>query len=143
MLKYFKSKGDNFILLSLLCSNLILLLIFILFLLPKKYGFPKINPISADTPVVRFSLISPQEGSTVAGRVPLITTISNGPKIVKSTLEVDGKQTQSVFAQETEKLVVFWDTIQSSNGAHTITITAVDDQKSVSQLYSRFTVENK
>lgn len=142
----FVSDEDNshFLLALLSCANILLIVVVFFMLLPAQPKiFTKIIPIQADTPVVRFSLISPAENSQVSGKVALITTISNGPQIKKALLEVDGREVQSVFTQETEKLIVFWDTTGNTNGKHSITISAHDNQGGISQLFASFDVQNE
>lgn len=136
-------RKSHFLIVLLAGTNLLLLTILFLAVTPKKSFFAEIVPISANTPVVRFSLISPQENSTISGTVPLVTTLSNGPRITQAKLTIGGKEIQTVFSQETEKLTVFWDTRKVTNGNFQVSIRAYDDQGGISQLYTGFKVENK
>lgn len=136
-------KKSHELILLLAVANLLLLIILFVFVGQKQHFFPQIIPVGADTPTVRFSLISPAEGSSVSGTVPLVTTLSNGPQITQAKLTINGRDIQTVFSQETEKLTVFWDTTKVANGKFQIIVTAYDTKSGISQLYSSFTVENK
>ncbi|MDP3998618.1 MAG: Ig-like domain-containing protein [bacterium] len=146
-LPHFVTDDDtaHFLLLLLGTVNLLLIVVIFLLLPPETKKFlllPKVTPISAKTPIVRISLISPVENSTVSGTVPLVTTLSNGPKIIKAELFVDEGKIQSVSSQKTEKLSFFWDTTKNTDGRHVVKITVTDDQNMLSSLVTSFTVKN-
>lgn len=136
-------KSAHLLLLLLSTVNLLLIVIFFFLLVPgARKLLPQIVPISAKTPVVTFSLISPQPQSTVSGTVPLVTTLSNGPKIVRGEFYVDGQKVQAVTSQKTEKLTLFWDTTKHGDGNHNLQIKVVDDKQMSSSLSTSLNVQN-
>ena len=136
-------QNQHLLLLLLSTINLLLLVTFFFLLVPTKTSIlPKFLPTSERDPVVRLDLISPAGGSTVSGTVPLVVTLSNGPKIQKTTLQVNGQNVQSLTSQKTEKLTVFWDTTKHADGKNNITINILTDQNSPAVLTTTFTVNN-
>lgn len=136
-------KNAHLLLLLLATINLLLIVILFFLLIPSaKQILPKISPISDKTPIVRLNLISPQGGSTVSDTVPLVTTLSNGPKIVKAELYVDGQKVQTVTSLKTEKITLFWNTTKHPDGYHDVLISVIDNQEMLSSLSTSFNVRN-
>lgn len=130
------------ILLATTCTLLIMILmIFPMF--SRKSGLPtEITPISNDTPSVQFNIVSPVANSQVSGTVPIVTTITNGPEINGAWLFVDGKIAQSVISQNTQKLIIYWDTTQYDDGPHVIHVNISQNIKYNSSISSSFIVNN-
>ena len=135
----------HFVILLLTVTNSLLIILIFIILVPqaqKALHLPKIVPVSAQTPIVRFNLVSPQANSTVSGNVPLVTTLSNGPKIVSAQLYVDGQRIQAVTSQKTQKLTLFWDTTKHNDGTHNLEIRVTDDQNMLSSVSTSINIQN-
>ena len=135
----------HFVILLLTITNTFLIVALFFFLAPdvqKTLRLPKIIPLSAQTPIVDFNLISPQPNSTVAGTVPMITTLTNGPKITAAQLYVDGQRVQAVTSQKTNQLTLFWNTTKHTDGLHNVEIKVTDDQNTLSSLSTTLIVQN-
>ena len=132
------------ILLLTVANSLLIILIFVLFVpaTQKNLRLPKITPVSAQTPLVGFNLVSPQPNATIFGTVPLVTTLTNGPKITSAQLFVDNQKVQAVTSQKTQKLTLFWDTTKQADGNHTITIKVGQDNDRSSTYTTTLTVQN-
>ncbi len=136
-------KSAHLVLLLLGTTNLLLIVILFFLLVPStRQILPRLLPVTEKTPVVRFSLVSPKPNSTISGTTALITTLSNGPKIVKAELKIDSQKVQTVFTQKTEKLTLFWDTTKQADGSHQAQITIIDDKNLLSNLSATYTVKN-
>lgn len=136
-------KNAHLLLLLLATVNLLLIVILFFLLIPgARLILPEIVPVSTKTPVVRFSLISPPDGSTVSGTVPLVMTLSNGPKITSAQLFVDGQKVQTVASLKTEKITLFWDTIKYADGHHNLHISVIDNLNMLSSLSTTFNIQN-
>lgn len=140
------AKDENnahLLLLILSVVNLLLVLVIFLLVVPQSRQFlPKIIPISAQTPIIRFSLVSPAGNSTVSGNVPLVTTLTNGPRIISAQLLVDGQKAQAVTSQKTDKLTLYWDTAKHADSSHQITIEVRQDNGGNSTLTTTLNVQN-
>jgi hypothetical protein len=135
--------SSHLILLLLATANLLLIVILFFFVLPAtRQILPKIIPVSNQTPLVRFSLVSPAAESTVSGTAPLVTTMANGPKIVQAQLVIDGQKVQAVTSQKTNRLTLFWDTTKHVDGKHSVVISVADDQNKISNLSTSLNVRN-
>lgn len=133
------------ILLLLGTTNLLLIVIIFFLLVPQVriIHLPKLITLSGRIPLTRLNLISPTYASDLQGIVPLVTTLSNGPKITKADLMVDGQKIQVVTPAKTEKLTLYWDTTKHANGRHELIIHVVDDKDLISTLSTSFVVQNK
>ncbi len=140
----FTNEKEAHFVLALLCvANSLLIIILFFFIFPSsKTLLPKIVPVSAQTPIVDFNLISPRANSTVSGSVPLVTTLTNGPKIVSADLKVDGQKVQALTSQKTEKLTIFWDSTKHQDGAHTLDIKVGQDNLGSSYISTKLNVQN-
>lgn len=136
-------KEAHFVLVLLCCVNTLLIIVLFFFVFPSsKNLLPKIIPVSADTPIVDFNLISPRANSTASGSVPLVTTLTNGPKITSAELKVDGQKVQALTSQQTDKLTIFWDSTKHKDGVYTLDIKVGLDNKSSSYLSTKLNVQN-
>ena len=134
--------SEHLLILALCAVNLFLLVILFFSLFPTSRLLPKITPISTQTPIVDFNIISPRPNSTVSGKVPLVTTLTNGPKILKAELTVDGQKIQTQTTQKTSRLTIFWDSTKVSDGAHSIEIKVVQDNRKSSMVTTSLIVQN-
>jgi len=134
--------SSHFILLLLGTINLLLIVILFFLFIPTRQFLPKIVRVSNQTPIVRFTLVSPQSQSSVHGTTPLVTTLANGPKIIRAQLTVDNQIIQAVTSQKTNRLTLFWDTTKHSDGKHSVVITVTDDQNKISSLSTSLNIQN-
>lgn len=135
------------ILLATVANSLLIVLLFFGFIgvltpIKTKEILPTIRPVSAQTPTVRFSLISPQANTIVSGIVPLVTTLTNGPQIKSAELYVNSQVAQSVTSKETQQLTLFWDTTKSPDGPTDLIIKVTDDRNTVSYFNTALLVKN-
>lgn len=100
-------------------------------------------PVSDNEPAVIFSLVSPPSNATVAGNVPLVTTLTNGPQITGALLYVDGQLDQNLSSSENQKLTLYWDSTKVANGPHLLQITVTQNNKGSSTVLTNLNVQNK
>ena len=132
----------HFVILLLTVVNSLLIILVFFLLIPSSKRLQTIFPISAQTPIVDFNIVSPKPNSTVAGTIPLVTTLTNGPKIVVAQLFVDSQKVQEVTSQETDKLTLYWDTTKFSDGKHRVEIRVQHAKEGDSQVTTNLIVQN-
>lgn len=140
----FKNEHEaHFVIFLLTTLNSLLIFVVFFLLVPQLSApLPKILPVSAQTPTVTFNLITPQSKSTVSGTVPLVTSLTNGPKIISTALLVDKIKVQTLTSRETDRLTIFWDSTKHTDGIHKIEIQVGQNNDRSSTLTTELTIAN-
>ena len=136
-----KDQPGQILFLSLVSATILLITLF--FMAPGLRRLVlKISAVPKNTATVRLDLISPHPNIAVSQTVPLVFSLTNGPKITSATIKVDNKTVQAVKTEGAETLTLNWDTTKHANGKHTVLITVTDNQNLISELSTSFEVKN-